>query len=412
MFSNRFNTKNDPLLEAVQNAMQDGAIRRQAEAYVNEQFGVYSRKAVVREHLADYDAALEEAYADLKEGYKDLAKKSLQAMADKAGTGAFFSGGRPKSMLTTNELAKSALKDMAAKAGESPYKKKKNVKEETKLAKKDYDKDGKIESPKDEVWGSRLRAAKMAGKMEEGRMPASVIKHKQKLAGMTDAEKKAKFAGKSEEELKSMARRHGYGKDSSEYSKHVTKKVEEGNMMDPNDPSVQGGSDVTSTPAKHVRAPNMKPLNDPRDSSYQGGGDVTSGGKPASIREAQIDEISADTAHFASYVADRKAKDARDAQKGTDSVIKKRVAGHKESKYMKQSRKFREYGEKKDQMDEAAYSTKAARSGKDIGKPGKQFSNIAAKAAAKYGSEERGKKVAGAILKRIRAKHMKEDQSF
>jgi hypothetical protein len=89
---------------------------------------------------------------------------------------------------------------MAAKAGESPYKKKKNVKEETKLAKKDYDKDGKIESPKDEVWGSRLRAAKMAGKMEEGRMPASVIKHKQKLADMTDAEKKAKFAGRSVEE--------------------------------------------------------------------------------------------------------------------------------------------------------------------------------------------------------------------
>ena len=52
MFSNRFNTKNDPLLEAVQGAMQDGEIRRQAEALVNEEFGVYSRKAVVREQLA------------------------------------------------------------------------------------------------------------------------------------------------------------------------------------------------------------------------------------------------------------------------------------------------------------------------------------------------------------------------
>ncbi len=36
-----------------------------------------------------------------------------------------------------------------------------------KKADKDYDKDGKIESPKDEVWGSRLRAAKMAGKLKE-----------------------------------------------------------------------------------------------------------------------------------------------------------------------------------------------------------------------------------------------------
>jgi hypothetical protein len=40
------------------------------------------------------------------------------------------------------------------------------------------------------------------------------------------------------------------------------------------------------------------------------------------------------------------------------------------------------------------------------------FSKIASKAGEKYGSEERGKKVAGAILKRIRAKHMKEDSSF
>ena len=40
------------------------------------------------------------------------------------------------------------------------------------------------------------------------------------------------------------------------------------------------------------------------------------------------------------------------------------------------------------------------------------FSKIAAKAGEKYGSEERGKKVAGAILKKIRAKHVKEDSSF
>ena len=63
-------------------------------------------------------------------------------------------------------------------------------------------------------------------------------------------------------------------------------------------------------------------------------------------------------------------------------------------------------------MKEAAYSAKAARAGKDIGKPGKSFSMIAKKAGERYGSEEKGKKVAGAILKKIRAKHMKEDQSF
>ena len=99
MFNNKF-LKHDPLLEAVKTAQAEGALRRQAEAQVNEEFGVYSRKAVIRENLAAYDARLAELV-------------------------------------------------------------------EAKLADKDYDKDGKIESPKDEVWGSRLRAAKMAGKMEE-----------------------------------------------------------------------------------------------------------------------------------------------------------------------------------------------------------------------------------------------------
>lgn len=38
---------------------------------------------------------------------------------------------------------------------------------EGKKAKKDYDKDGKVESEKDEVWGSRMKAAKKAGKLKE-----------------------------------------------------------------------------------------------------------------------------------------------------------------------------------------------------------------------------------------------------
>jgi hypothetical protein len=63
-------------------------------------------------------------------------------------------------------------------------------------------------------------------------------------------------------------------------------------------------------------------------------------------------------------------------------------------------------------MEEAVYSAKAAIAGKDIGKPGKSFKMIAKKAGEKYGSEERGKKVAGAILAKIRAKYMKEDENF
>ena len=54
--------------------------------------------------------------------------------------------------------------------------------------------------------------------------------------------------------------------------------------------------------------------------------------------------------------------------------------------------------------EKKSYSAKKARAGKDIGKPGKQFSKIAKSAGEKYGSKERGEKVAGAVLKKLRAK--------
>lgn len=62
-------------------------------------------------------------------------------------------------------------------------------------------------------------------------------------------------------------------------------------------------------------------------------------------------------------------------------------------------------GDEIEGMAEAGYSAKAARAGKDIGKPGKQFGKIAADAAKRYGSKERGEKVAGAVLAKLRAGH-------
>ena len=59
--------------------------------------------------------------------------------------------------------------------------------------------------------------------------------------------------------------------------------------------------------------------------------------------------------------------------------------------------------EEVEQLDEASYSAKAARAGKDIGNPGKEFAKIAKEAGERYGSEERGKKVAGAVLAKLRA---------
>jgi len=59
--------------------------------------------------------------------------------------------------------------------------------------------------------------------------------------------------------------------------------------------------------------------------------------------------------------------------------------------------KKREHG-----VSEASYSAKAARAGKDIGKPGKNFSKIAKGAAERYGSKAAGERVAGAVLNKLR----------
>jgi hypothetical protein len=54
-------------------------------------------------------------------------------------------------------------------------------------------------------------------------------------------------------------------------------------------------------------------------------------------------------------------------------------------------------------VEEATLSAKAARAGKDIGAPGKNFAKIAKDAAKRYGSKAAGERVAGAVLAKMRA---------
>lgn len=72
-------------------------------------------------------------------------------------------------------------------------------------------------------------------------------------------------------------------------------------------------------------------------------------------------------------------------------------------------KKYGVKSEEAEQIEEAGYSAKAAAAGKDIGKPGKQFAKIAKKAAEKYGSKERGEKVAGAVLAKLRKEDVLRD---
>lgn len=65
-----------------------------------------------------------------------------------------------------------------------------------------------------------------------------------------------------------------------------------------------------------------------------------------------------------------------------------------------------------DLQEKSGYSAKAAHSGHDIGKPGKNFSKIAQSAAKKYGSKAAGERVAGAILSKLRNESAQTDKEL
>ena len=72
--------------------------------------------------------------------------------------------------------------------------------------------------------------------------------------------------------------------------------------------------------------------------------------------------------------------------------------------------KYNKYDESMEESSTGDYSAKKARAGKDIGKPGKAFSKIAADAGKRYGSKAAGERVAGAVLNKLR--HPKESMGM
>ena len=84
---------------------------------------------------------------------------------------------------------------------------------------------------------------------------------------------------------------------------------------------------------------------------------------------------------------------------------------HKEGKHPKgkeekgekvTEKEGKEKEDEKEMKEGVSYSAKKARAGEDIGKPGKMFGKIAKEAGERYGSKERGEKVAGAVLAKLR----------
>ena len=75
----------------------------------------------------------------------------------------------------------------------------------------------------EEIEKAGIRNVRMKGEpvKAEGGMPSSIIKHKQKLAHMSDEELADRFKDFDEQRLRQMAWRHGYGKMSSHYLDRV-----------------------------------------------------------------------------------------------------------------------------------------------------------------------------------------------
>lgn len=67
-----------------------------------------------------------------------------------------------------------------------------------------------------------------------------------------------------------------------------------------------------------------------------------------------------------------------------------------------ETKKFEKTEDKKPKVMTKSQASKKAVAGKDMGKPGKNFSKIAASAGKEYGSATAGKKVAGAIFQKMR----------
>ena len=88
-------------------------------------------------------------------------------------------------------------------------------------------KDGKtVMVPKDQEQEYTKQGFQKSPLKAEGGMPSSVIKHKERLAHMTDQELADRHGDTGEERLRQMAWRHGYGKMSSHYVDRIRRAKE------------------------------------------------------------------------------------------------------------------------------------------------------------------------------------------
>ena len=226
-----------------------------------------------------------------------------------------------------------------------------------KKAKKDYDGDGKIETNKDEVWGSRAKAAAKAGKPFKEGFPTvdDAKKNAQGTAGMKPGEKKKSSTGGTIEKTKTGI-------------KHTAGKNYSG----------KGVAEAKFDPLKHVKNPTP--------------------GEKAAAKDVKRGSYADRAAMLKSAEKDGRLKEADGKCNHTPKGEKCPVHGLKECGTMMAY----EAAKPSAGMSKGAKSAlvKKAKSGGDIGKPGKSFDKVA-KAA---GGGEKGKRIAAAAMWKNAAK--------
>jgi hypothetical protein len=226
-----------------------------------------------------------------------------------------------------------------------------------KKAKKDYDGDGKIETNKDEVWGSRAKAAAKAGKPFKEGFPTvdDAKKNAQGTAGMKPGEKKKSSTGGTIEKTKTGI-------------KHTAGKNYSG----------KGVAEAKFDPLKHVKNPTP--------------------GEKTAAKDVKRGSYADRAAMLKSAEKDGRLKEADAKCNHTEKGEKCPVHGLKECG----STMAYEAAKPSAGMSKGAKSSlvKKAKAGKDIGKPGKSFDKVAKSA----GGGEKGKKIAAAAMWKNAAK--------
>lgn len=398
--------KNDPLLDSVAKVMKENQAIRNAKEAVNEAFGITDKRHLPYQAHAEYDALVEELAQEALVGGQTKIDVNKNNRLDKQDFKILRSMKKP--MKETPEDSKKSVKAAAATnkmtaknpmaMSEDPAETAKSVQKAA--ATQNQNKDMCEEEQINEI------SKKLAGNY--------IKRASNDLADKTDPEH-GYIMDKDEDQIEREAenRRKGIHRAVNKLAKEETldernkenKKAKDayvarvGNAARKSGDSkhlTNVGTGIRTSVANKIRG---RELTQSRDR----------------VKEEQIDELSRDT--LSRYI--KKAKSSsRDAYYGDDAPTSgKRKKGIDLALLKKWGNK--EFGTpepkvkatNEEAVDEATLSAKAARAGKDIGKPGKMFAKIAAKSGERYGSTERGKKVAGAILAKMRKKADMEESA-